>query len=144
MRKLLFALIALMVMVGCGKEDDSVEPVKKQASIKRLSKIYKVDFLVHSNNGGTIDIKVPSTLVLDESLSNDTTGGKLFKLDFEYSFESDLINAVWMDCSKLIPRNTNEYYVASIFVDGVVVASDSIYGSNGFGWGTHLEYVIEK
>ena len=138
-------LLLFMALVGCEMiNEDEPQPIKRPEAIKRMSRIYKVDFLVHSNHGGTIDIKVPSTLVLDESLSNDTTGGKLFRLDFEYSFESDLVNIVFMDCSNLIPREPNEYYVASISVDGVVVASDSIHGTKGHGWGTHLEYVIEK
>lgn len=143
MRKIFFALFTLLVMAGCGNEEESIEPVILP-KIERLSKVYKVDFNVRSYHGGNIDIKVPTILVLDNSLSNDTTGGKLYYLDFEYSFESDLVNKLWMDCSNLIPRDPNEYYIASILVDGVVVASDSIYGKVGYGWGCHLEYVIEK
>lgn len=142
MKQLLFGLLFAISLVGC--ESEEVKPEIKLPKVERLSRIYKVDFLVHSKNGGNIDIKVPSTLVLDESLSNDTTGGKRFYLDFEYSFESDLVNKVWMDCSNLIPREPKDYYVASISVDGVVVASDSTIGSGNYGWGCHLEYVIEK
>ena len=146
MRKLLFSLLVAISLVGCESainNEDEVKPVELP-KVQRLSKVYKVDFLVHSGNGGTVNVKAPSGLVSDNYASNDTTGGENFLLDFEYSFESDLVNTVWMDCSKLIPRSTERYYVASISVDGVVVASDSIWGRDGFGWGTHLEYVIEK
>ena len=142
--KTLLLLLLCVALVGCEvNKEDEISPTQPK-QIVRLSKVYKVDFLVHSHNGGAIDIKVPSTLVLDNSTSNDTTGGIRFQLDFQYSFESDLVNIVWMDCSNLIVRHPDEYYVASISVDGKVVASDSIWGRKGFNWGTHLEYVIEK
>lgn len=141
MKNLFFCLLVAVSLVGC--ESEEVKPIELP-KVQRLSKIYKVDFLVHSNNGGNIDVKVPTTLTLDNYAENDTTGGERFYLDFEYSFESDLVNKVWMDCSNLIPREPSDYYVASISVDGVVVASDSTIGTGNYGWGCHLEYVIEK
>lgn len=136
-------LLLFVALVGCEKSEE-VKPEIKLPQVERLSKVYRVEFLVHSDHGGNIDIKAPSILVLDNYTSNDTTGGQRFYLDFEYSFESDLVNKVWMDCSNLIPREPKDYYVASISVDGVVVACDSTIGSGNYGWGCHLEYVIEK
>ena len=140
MKKIFIILLAILSF-SCSREDEDITPQSKQ--VKKLSKVYNIEFSVRAKNGGTVDVCVPTALVSDNYAGNDTTGGR-YRLDFTYSFKSDLVNNIWIEIRNLIPRSQTDYYIASIKVDGVVVASDSIRGVKAFGWKTKLEYVVEK
>ena len=143
-------LLLIMTLIGCDVvKEDEVKP--QLPPVKTLSKSYFVEFKFTSTKltgdvwtNGVFDYNVATTLVDDNYAANDTTSGNKYKINFEYSFESNKVNNLFFNIKNVIPRGTQYWYVATITVDENIVASDSIYGGQYIGKEIHLNYVIEK
>ncbi len=143
-------LLLFVALVGCEiAKDEEVKPQLPKPKI--LSKSYFVEFKFTSRKltgdvwtNGVFDFDAATTLVEDNYSANDTTRGKQYKINYEYSFKSNKVNNLFFNIKNVITRFPNFWYVATISVDGNVVASDSIYGGQHIGKEIHLNYVIEK